>query len=215
MFSAVTKHGIILAYLGDMRLLLMTVLILFVCGQGKAQILTDEDILKLVQEETKGKWNPQARDLCITHPEYFKQITLISTFANDAGCGLEWICLDSTLLKPIEAAKRILPGEGWAKDAAYPEWAETWTREVVAVNKTILDKAPEKWNKGGKAPVFEPLQGRVERDEIVITVWIQQPAGMAPEANFAKLEVRYGISGEYYQSKVVANHRVSLWPPGE
>jgi hypothetical protein len=165
---------------------------------------TDEKVLEALNKGRENKLEKQ--DVCIERPDATKNIIVIGMFAHDRGCAFDSVFVKGKrFVGKEEATKAALNFFGWSKgdDEARSAIAMNWTTNYLLKFSHPLRKPTHHFNQPDTRPFQEP-QVKTNKDRgIVVSLWVQQPAGMQPITYYDLLEFSYGNDGTLKGMKTI------------
>ena len=138
----------------------------------------------------------EARDVCIERLKESAEVIVIGFFAYDRGCRLNGAFVRSRYYeeKDADLSQNALATLGWEK-------APKREREMLAsywVQKGLLAffTPVQTKDKDLDAKDFHPPRAITEQNgEVVVTLWIELPAGMRREKEFKRVEYKFAKEG--------------------
>lgn len=158
-------------------------------GHADCDVRTDQGLATAYQRAT-GR--PLPKDgACVRRSETFPGLVRIGIFAMDRGCIPQGVLVGCAVSPPgFDAAAMKKAGWQTANAARRQQLALAWLREIEDTGFQDATDLP-----GGKhltAVAVTPTH-----DGLVIEGWVEEPAGMTPEANYDKLRVTFAADGTH------------------
>jgi hypothetical protein len=137
------------------------------------------------------------RHVCGRTVPGFADAIALGGFAYDRGCMLEGVIVAQRPLDLSRATVAALARAGWASagPAERARLALAWTRGALLAWRTTLDEATADFALAD-APDFAPPSATPLPDGGVrVELWVQEPGGMLPQADYSRLAVAFGADG--------------------
>lgn len=134
---------------------------------------------------------------CVVWPRSFERVVLVGSFANDRGCMHEGMFIDRTWHEK-GGAQAALATAGWddADIEKRQELARAWVEQASqAFGGRFVDKSQTAFE-FEDTPDFEPVRVRATQElGVVVSGWVEEPAGMVWESAYRFVEYRFGRDG--------------------
>jgi hypothetical protein len=176
------------------------------CAEGQDfsgyDLSTDEGV-NAAREAMLGKKLSGYGKACIKRPEELPEIIMVGSFAHDRGCMLEGAFVKKYFLSSREEnlSRAALKSLGWQKAGSEKrdELALKWTRfGLLAFGGYPLVKANEDFD--GRE-FQEPQTATGEDENVTVTLWMRQPAGMRCETNYQRSSFIFNEDGSLRERK--------------
>ncbi|MEZ5668449.1 MAG: hypothetical protein R3F55_13610 [Alphaproteobacteria bacterium] len=147
-------------------------------------------------------------DICVAADPQFPETAIVAGFAHDRGCMVETILVDDDWLAPTMASEPALELAGWddADAARRAELAMAWTRFAVFAFRTAVSTANDDFARPDAPAFTAPTTEPDGADGVVVTLWVQEEAGMLPETEYNLWELTFDRDGAMVRIRVLATY---------
>lgn len=170
---------------------------------GWALDVTDEAaVIEAFLDHTGMDMNPG--DVCVLTDPDFPGVAVVGTFAHDRGCITQIIHVDGDWLMPSLASAAALRMAGWqgADDDGRARLALLWTAFGGFPFSSPVTSPNEDFGRPG-GPAFVPPRAEPAAAGAVVTLWVEEPSGMAPETEYNLWELTYDRDGKTVRIRVL------------
>jgi hypothetical protein len=171
---------------------------------------TDSGVLLAYNTITEQHLAPD--DFCIHHPNGLKEVVVVGGFAHDLGCKGDELFVGQTLGHFDHLTDEGLALNGWNNGTGREELALLWVEEVILAWRSPVPTENEDFTKVG-IPFSPPTAQTLNDDRVLVELWVREPAGMLPEANYTFLRVVFEADGRLAEQEVIENFTVPFFAP--
>lgn len=169
-------------------------------------LTTDNGVLQAYNTITEQ--NLSSSDVCISRPTGLKEVVVIGVFAHDAGCRGDELFVGQTLGHFDNLTDDGLKANGW-NDRTREELARLWTENVLLAWRTPMQTANDDFAHAGVTFTL-PIVQTLANDRVQVELWVCEPAGMLPEANYTQVRIVFEADGNLGEQTVLNQFTVSF-----
>ncbi len=167
---------------------------------------TDDGVLQAYNTITEQ--NLASTDVCIHRPANLKEVVVIGLFAHDAGCRGDEMFVGQTLGHFDNLTDDGLKANGW-NGRTREELARLWTEDVLLAWRTPMQTANDDFARAG-VTFTPPVVQTLADDRVQVELWVREPAGMLPEANYTQVRIVFEADGNLGEQTVLNQFTVSF-----
>jgi len=154
---------------------------------------TKKEVIALYEKHS-GRTIRNESDLCVIPRENFPGIYCIGWFASDRGCMGDEVLFGNDFVEAEDITSKALNYYGWDTLSKRETLALNWTMDVLLVFESPKRSMDKRFEKAGVT--YEAPKVKTTADgHVVVRLWVQEPVGMLPKADFYKIEVTYDQKG--------------------
>jgi len=177
-------------------LLIATSLLLLSCSflfdGGKIKELNEDEVKKDYCKKRGWDYDKMKRDVCVVIDQEFKHFASIGTFANDRGCMAEECFFGGEYGSLAFLTPKALEYYGWGNKDKRSKLALKWTERIIFVWESPIFDMP----KGFTESEFSKPKVEETKGNVIVQLWIREPAGMLNQSDYRFVKVTYSNSGE-------------------
>ena len=168
----------------------------------------DEVVLEEVNRIGKHKLSKD--DICIERPEKFKDLVLVGFFAHDRGCDGGMRFYKGKEFDANNDIPKVMKDNGWEDRAKREFLALEWVKNVSLAWENPMEEADDDF-KSQEEHTFMPPTVKTESGEIIVAVWVREPAGMNPDANFYLYTSAFDLkTGDFIRSQITDRFTINF-----
>ena len=168
---------------------------------------TDSGVLQAYNTITEQNIAPD--DFCIHRPNRLKEVVVVGGFAHDRGCDGDELFVGQTLGHFDHLTDEGLALNGWSDRGNREDLALLWVGEVILAWRSPVHAENEDFTKAN-IPFSPPIVQILSDGSVQVELWVQEPAGMMPEANYTFLRVVFEADGSLGEQTEVNSFTVSM-----
>lgn len=168
----------------------------------------DEVVLEEVNRIGNHKMNKD--DICIERPEKIKDLVLVGFFAHDRGCDGGMIFYKGKEFDNNNDIPKVMKENGWEERTKREFLALEWVKEVSLAWEIPMEEADDDF-KSQEEHTFMPPTVKTENGEIIVAVWVREPSGMNPDANFYLYTSAFDLkTGDFIRSQITDRFAINF-----
>lgn len=175
-------------------------------NEQKVDLSKDENVIAELNKSSEHKFS--SNDVCIERPDSFKDLILVGYFAHDRGCTGNIVFYKGVESTVSEIYTTLLKDHGWAKKVNREKLAINLVTQVLLKWVSPLFSEPKDFSQNSMHS-FSPPMAREEQNEVIVSTWVLEPAGMQPESSYYLFTAAFNDKGEMTRSEMTDRFSVN------
>lgn len=167
----------------------------------------DENVLARLNEKYQN--NLTIDDVCILRPKSFKDLILVGYRAPEKGCMGNVVFYKGEESIVSDIYQQVLLDNGWNEKEKREVLALNLVSEVLLKWVTPLYEEPKDF-KSHESFTFMPPTTRIESGEIVVSIWVLEPAGISPVSSYYLFTAVFNSEAKMIRSQMTDRFSVNF-----
>lgn len=174
--------------------------------QVKLDLSKDENVIAELNKSSEHQFTSD--DVCIERPDSFKDLILVGYFAHDRGCTGNIVFYKGVESTVSEIYTTLLKDNGWANKVKREKLALNLVTDVLLKWVSPLFSEPKNFSQNSMYS-FSPPMAIIEQNEVIVSTWVLEPAGMQPESSYYLFTAAFNDKGEMTRSEMTDRFSVN------